>query len=277
MRLELFRALRSGLRPHTRSGGYAADSIGRCAWMQTAMPNFSAALGLCSLAAIGGCAGLLPHDPGPGFEQLETLAATGVVAVDDLYPTRSGRWSYEVTAGDDAGEEVVIRRVNTVGFATSWVDAPGESRGEFWRLDDDGNVTLEAVVSYARETVSLFDPPLIVAYAGLAPATPRRHEVAMEVVDLNNPALRKTSGTATMTIEYVDDRRLKTPLGELVAKRVVLSFKADLSLADVTRTTTTYVVAGLGPIVIESQEDQVMLKVVRIRKRRTLVLRKVTE
>ncbi len=30
-RLALFRALRSGLRPHTRSGGYAADSIGRYA------------------------------------------------------------------------------------------------------------------------------------------------------------------------------------------------------------------------------------------------------
>ncbi len=239
--------------------------------------DFSAALGLCSLAAIGGCAGLLPHGPGPGFEQLETLAATGAVAVDDLYPTRSGRWSYAVTAGDNAGEEVVIRRVNTLGFSTTWVDAPGESRGEFWRLDDDGNVTLEAVVSHARETISLFEPPLVVAYAGLAPATPRRHEVAMEVVDLKNPARRKTSGTATMTIEYVDDRRLKTPLGELVAKRVVVSFEADLSLADVTRTTTTYVVAGLGPIVIEWQEDQVMLNVIRTRKRRTLVLKKVTE
>ncbi len=99
----------------------------------------------------------------------------------------------------------------------------------------------------------------------------------MEVVDLNNPARRKTSGTATMTIEYVDDRRLKTPLGELLAKRVVVSFAADLSLADVTRTTTTYVVAGLGPIVIEWQEDQVMLNLIRTRKRRTLVLLKVRE
>ncbi len=239
--------------------------------------DFSRALGVCSLAAIGGCAGLSPHGPGPGFEQLQTLAATGAVDVDDLYPTRSGRWSYAVTAGDNAGEEVVIRRVNTLGFATTWVDAPGESRSEFWRLDDDGNVTLEAVVSHARKTISLFEPPLVVAYARLAPATPRRHEVAMEVVDLNNPARRKTSGTATMTIEYVDDRRLKTPLGELVAKRVVVSFEADLSLADVPRTTTTYVVAGLGPIVIEWQEDQVMLNVIRTRKRRTLVLQKVTE
>ena len=38
-RLELFRALRSGLRPHTRSGGYAADSIGRYAWTQTALAS----------------------------------------------------------------------------------------------------------------------------------------------------------------------------------------------------------------------------------------------
>ncbi len=34
--VELFRALRSGLRPHTRSGGYAADSIGRYALTQSA-------------------------------------------------------------------------------------------------------------------------------------------------------------------------------------------------------------------------------------------------
>ena len=33
----LFRALRSGLRPHTRSGGYAADSIGRYALTQPAL------------------------------------------------------------------------------------------------------------------------------------------------------------------------------------------------------------------------------------------------
>ncbi len=37
---ELLRALRSGLRPHTRSGGYAADSIGRCAWMQAALVSW---------------------------------------------------------------------------------------------------------------------------------------------------------------------------------------------------------------------------------------------
>ncbi len=35
--MRLFRALRSALRAHTRSGGYAADSIGRCAWTQVAV------------------------------------------------------------------------------------------------------------------------------------------------------------------------------------------------------------------------------------------------
>ncbi len=35
--LKLFRALRSGLRPHTRSGGYAADLIGRYALTQDAL------------------------------------------------------------------------------------------------------------------------------------------------------------------------------------------------------------------------------------------------
>ena len=35
--LELFRSLRSGLRPHTRFVGFAADSIGRYAWTQTAI------------------------------------------------------------------------------------------------------------------------------------------------------------------------------------------------------------------------------------------------
>ena len=45
LRLELFRALRSGLRPHNRSGGYAADSIGRYAWTQTALAVRRAAPG----------------------------------------------------------------------------------------------------------------------------------------------------------------------------------------------------------------------------------------
>ncbi len=39
---QLFRTLRSGLRPHTRSGGSAADSIGRYAWTQTSITANSA-------------------------------------------------------------------------------------------------------------------------------------------------------------------------------------------------------------------------------------------
>ncbi len=39
LHLEGLRALRSGLRPHTPSGGYAADRKGRYAWTQTALDN----------------------------------------------------------------------------------------------------------------------------------------------------------------------------------------------------------------------------------------------
>ena len=44
---ELFRALRSGLRPHTRSGGSAANSIGRCAVTRTVL----AAIAFSGIAA----------------------------------------------------------------------------------------------------------------------------------------------------------------------------------------------------------------------------------
>ncbi|MHC4709458.1 MAG: hypothetical protein ACYTA3_03300 [Planctomycetota bacterium] len=39
--LALSRSLRSGLRPHTRFVGFAADSIGRCAWTQTALADLA--------------------------------------------------------------------------------------------------------------------------------------------------------------------------------------------------------------------------------------------
>ncbi len=47
---ELFRALRSGLRPHTRSGGYAADSIGRYALRRPSLA-WTAWLGWVAAAA----------------------------------------------------------------------------------------------------------------------------------------------------------------------------------------------------------------------------------
>ncbi len=51
--LALSRALRSGLRPHTRSGRSAADSIGRCAWPKAALALLAVAAGprLASSAA----------------------------------------------------------------------------------------------------------------------------------------------------------------------------------------------------------------------------------
>ena len=98
----------------------------------------------------------------------------------------------------------------------------------------------------------------------------------MRVVDLTDPTRLREFGTATHSIEYVDDVLLRTPLGEFLTKRVVVNFEADLRFADVTSSGTLYVLPGLGPIVVQREEHRRILGFVAGRTSQTLVLRSST-
>ena len=87
----------------------------------------------------------------------------------------------------------------------------------------------------------------------------------------------KDQGIATRTVEYVDDRLVRTGLGTMAVKRVEISFRADLGLARAENSTTLLVYPIFG-IVVDRREDTVTVVGVRLRHReQTLVLVKVPE
>ena len=84
-----FRALRSSLRPHTRSGGYADDSIGRYALMQFALDPATRSLPTAESLFLRGPPYFCSSLPGDDFthDPAEDLAALFVVV--ELIPARA--------------------------------------------------------------------------------------------------------------------------------------------------------------------------------------------
>lgn len=233
------------------------------------LPSIMAAV-LCTIAAAGGCSAPARC---AGFERLATLPAGDPITADNLYPSRTAEWSYVVTAGTDAGDSITHRRADTKRFDATWVDHEDDRISEFQRRDNHGNIVMPAVISHRDHTISLFEPPLIIAYQALPAGQPRRQEVAMRVVDLSDTAQLRESGRAVQTIEYVDDQRLRTPFGEFTAKRVIMIFNADLQFAHAQTSSTLYVVPGLGAIVQQRREEVRILGIPTRNRNQTLVLR----
>ncbi len=223
--------------------------------------------GAALLAAAGGCAGPAPSR----LHLLERRPPGAPVAAADLCPLRPGTWTYDVEDGTPVPGRLDYRREITDRFGAAWVGHDGDL-SEFWRLDEEGNVVMPAAISHPDRAISHFSPPLVIAYRDLAPGAPRRHRVAIRVVDRDRPLRQKESGTATRTIEYVDDQLIRTPLGEFLAKRVVVEFVADLRLADARTTSTLYVVEGLGVVAEEREEEIKIFGVIGRPTRRTFLL-----
>ena len=214
--------------------------------------------------AATGCAG----GSGSGvLHVLETQPPSCPVPAGDLYPMRAGQWIYDV----DGGNQIVLERSRTDRFGATWMTREGDQRTEFWHLDDDGNIVLDATIDHEHSAISIFEPPLIIAYRELAPRQPRRDETAMRVVDLNNTETQRESGTAVRTIEYINDERIRTPTGEFLVKHIEVRFVADLQVANAVTDLTLYVVPALG-VVAEQRRESVKFLGVGVPKSRTLTL-----
>lgn len=231
------------------------------------------AMRLCAAlvtAAPIGCAGVRPDSP--PFEVLSIEPATESLAAEAIYPLTTTQWTYETAGRGGANEPVSYRRLRTQRFGAAWVTHQGNERSEFWRLDDDQNVVMTAVISHVDRAISLFQPPLIVAYRDLPPGEVRQHEVAMRVVDARNPSRQRESGKARRTIQYVGDYLIRTRLGEMLTKRVDVTFTADLQFADAKTTSVIYVAKGLGPVVEQRMQVVQILGLSSRRRHQTLLL-----
>lgn len=231
------------------------------------------AIRLCAALATAApisCAAVGPESP--PFEVLSIHPATESLAAETIYPLTTTQWTYETAQRGGAIEPVIYRRLRTKRFGATWVTHHGDERSEFWRLDDDQNVVMTAVISHVDRAISLFQPPLIVAYHDLPPGELRQHEVAMRVVDARNPSRQRESGKARRTIQYVGDYVIRTPMGEMLTKRVDVSFTADLQFADANTTSVIYVAEGLGPVVEQRIQVVRILGLSARRRYQTLLL-----
>jgi len=222
------------------------------------------------MAAPIGCAPVRPDSP--PFEVLSIQPATESLVAEAIYPLTTMQWTYATAGRGGPIEPVIYRRLRTTRFGAAWVTHQGNERSEFWRLDDDENVVMTAVISHADRAISLFQPPLIVAYHDLPPGEMRQHEVAMRVVDARNPSRQRESGKARRTIRYVGDYLIRTPMGEMLTKRVDVSFTADLQFANANTTSVIYVAEGLGPVVEQRTQDVRILGLSARRRHQTLLL-----
>jgi hypothetical protein len=226
----------------------------------------SAAIPLLLLA---GCATTTEN---PGFEVLSTSRATGPLPADAVFPATGGDWIYLVTTGAGAGERLAHRRESTDRYRAAWADREADRRSEYWRLDEAGNVVMPVVVDHDDKAITFFDPPLVLAYSRLEPGRQYEQAFTMRVMDERRPERQRDLGTGTQTIVYADDQVLKTPLGRLATKRIVVRFTADLKMAGAETTTTLYVIPGVGAVVIQRRETVRLMGVLIRNRNQTQVL-----
>ena len=222
-----------------------------------------------TLLLLAGCAKTTER---PGFDVLSTRRATEPLPANAVYPATGGDWVYLITAGTREGGQLVHRREATQRYGAAWSDRDSNRQRKYWRVDEAGNIVMPTVIDHDDKAITFFDPPLILAYRDLEPRRPYDQTFSMRVMDERRPQRQRDQGTGTHTIEYIDDQVLKTSLGRLETRRIVLRFNADLNMARAETTTTLYVVPGGGPVVVERHEAVRLLGVPVRNRDQTLVL-----
>lgn len=215
-------------------------------------------IGVILLAAVlGGCGG--------GKQQIAADGPNGVLrpASAELEGAKANPSSataekrFVIAAGKDVGKTVVVLdRVDGGSIVQTWT-IEGEKRPRFERhliRDDDGALAMREQRSFDRAVVSVFDPPLMVFPAKLAPGESFTMSSKMVVHPIDKPKSIKERGTAKVVITL---RGLQSPgRGKEPADVVRTVFTADLQSADVTRTTDRWVAPGFG-LVVEQYEESV--------------------
>jgi hypothetical protein len=232
------------------------------------------ALGCLALLA-GGCAAPPVGEQvvdDPRFVILETLPPAEPIAGEELYPFEAGERVFLRLDGDAAGEEIVYSGSPTGEHRAEFALAQGAARTEYWARDEAGDIIMPATLDHDEKALTRFDPPLLIAPKTLQPGAPVEAESDMIVLDSRNPNQQRERGKAKRSIEYIDDQRIRTPLGEFRATRIVVHFAADLRFADAENTTTYWLAPDLGIIARLREEEVRILGLISKRKRSVSVL-----
>ncbi len=226
---------------------------------------------LLALLAARGCTSTTSHHGiSPDFTRMSVLPPDAALAIADFFPERTEAVQFRFIDNPSGLDTIEFMREPTDRHGASWATSEGETRVDYWASDGAGNVQLKAVLDVEDGTVSHFDPPLTVP-ADLAPGIPHREQVAMRVVDARKPKKQKAAGTATRTLEYVDNQRIRIDGRDVVAQRLVSHLKCDLGMATAEISTTYFIVPGIGLVAEQSKEEIRVLGVFGRSNNRTIV------
>jgi hypothetical protein len=206
---------------------------------------------------------------------LEQIPARGALAAGDFGLMRAGTPRFVVLDNHgDVERTIELTAAMTDRFEAGFSLSEPGVRTEFYREDDQGNIVMTAVHEAKDGAISLFEPPLVVAYRELPAQVKRTSKAAMRVMDAQDPTRQREQGRATRSMVYAADQRIRTPLGEFIAKRVEIHFRADLSLAKADERTTLFIVPAPGPgnVAQRSSEEVKVLGAFGRTQQRTLVL-----
>jgi hypothetical protein len=200
-------------------------------------------------------------DASSAFATLERLDASGAVDASDLVPGHAGTepWrSLEGLLAPDAYD--VVTDASPLG-AGATATRTADLKTAHWMVTDDGSLVLERVDSHPDGAASIFTPPLLLSPASLAAGAEATAESPMRVVQISNPASERDRGTATRTVRYTRDEKVRWRGETHRAKVIEVTFVADLSTARAERFAEQWVLPGKGVIAERWRETLTILKV----------------
>lgn len=195
----------------------------------------------------------------PYFQVLESRPAPDSITADEIYPLSNDTRHMRLIEDNRPHGDLPLRMESTDRFQAQWKVIEGEERELFFRVSPEGHRLLTAVIEPGKKAISLFNPPLIGAYASLAPGETREQSVAMRVMHLDHPRRMRDQGTVRQTISYRDRCELRIGDQSHVADRIKIVFEADLRFANIIRLATLYIERGRGVIAESSDETIVIL------------------
>lgn len=154
--------------------------------------------------------------------------------------------SYSIVSGLSAGDN--LKRSIEPGRSAS----SGSAALVTWRIEgaeapqqvatvlrlEDGALATERMVSFDRDVVTRFTPPLMLFPAALEQGVPVATDVEMEIASIDSPDRVTRTGTGTFVIELMGTESLQTEAGERVkALRVRTTLDSVFGPARVVRYT----------------------------------------
>ncbi len=228
-------------------------------------------------AAAAGCHSSAAPESAFGRVLVEETADAPPLELQDLYAERSHLHRFQLVAGGNPNTaRVTVKRERATRYRADWRDVESGGRTDYWRVED-GRALLTAVLDPDENSLSKFDPPLVVGYAELSPGEQREAAASIRVVYADRPDRLRDRGAATRTIEHLGWAQLQTDRGTETLLHIRTTFRAELQRAEAERTIELYIEPGTGIIARDERERIRILGLFGPRTNRSLLRERETE